>query len=88
MLHCSGTSRVLFPDGVTQQTVVPEPDSGLSVCPLDDHVLWDVTLLPTLQPMESVVLTFEVDRSGTQLADGNYSNEGRQNRGTTTQEPA
>ena len=54
---------------------VPEPDSGLSVCPLDSHVLWDVTLLPTLQPMESVFLTFEVDRSGAQLADGNYSNE-------------
>ena len=73
--QCGGTSTSLFPDGVTQQTVVPEPDSGLSVCPLDSHVLWDVTLLPTLQPMESVVLTFEVDRSGAQLADGNYCNE-------------
>ena len=73
--QCSGTSTSLFPDSVTQQTVVPEPDSGLSVCPIDGHVLWDVTLLPTLQPMESVVLTFEVDRSGAQLADGNYCNE-------------
>ena len=66
----------------------PESDSGLSAYPLDSHVLRDVTLLPTLQPMESVVLTFEVDRSGTQLADGNHSNEGGQNQGTTTQEPA
>ena len=75
MLHCGGASRVLFPGGVTQQTVVPQPDSSLSVCSLDSHVLWGVTLFPTLQPMESVVLPFEVDRSGAQLADGNYSNE-------------
>ena len=64
--QCGGTSTSLFPDGVTQQTVVPELDSGLSVCPIDGHVLWHVKLLPTLQPMESVVLTFEVDRPGAQ----------------------
>jgi uncharacterized repeat protein (TIGR01451 family) len=73
--QCGGTSTVLFPDGITQQTVVPEPDPGESGCPLDSQLLWDVTLLPTLQPTESVVLTFEVDRSGAQLTDGNYCNE-------------
>lgn len=70
-----GPSTVLFPDGITQQTVVSEPDPGLSGCPLDGHILWDVTLLPTLQPYESVVLTFEADRSGGQLSAGNYCNE-------------
>ena len=73
--QCGGTSTLLFPDGVTQQTVVPEPDPGNEGCPLDRHVLWDVTLLPTLQPSESVVLTFDADRSGAQLAAGNYCNE-------------
>ena len=57
-----------------RETVVPEPDEGQTGCPLDRHLLWDVTLLPTLQPYESVVLTFEADRSGGQLAAGNYCN--------------
>ena len=73
--QCGGSSTILFPDGVTQQTVAPEPDPGEQGCPLDRNVLWDVTLLPTLQPADSVVLTFAADRSGAQLAAGNYCNE-------------
>lgn len=73
--QCGGTSTILFPDGITQQTVAPEPDPDLTGCPLDSHILWDVTLLPTMQPAESVVLTFQTDRSGAQLSDGNYCNQ-------------
>ena len=72
---CGGTSTILFPDGVTQQTVAPDPDEGQTGCPLDRHIIWSVTLLPTMQPGESVVLTFEADRSGSLLSDGNYCNE-------------
>ena len=72
---CGGMSTLLFPDGVTEQTVAPDPDEGQTVCPLDRHIVWNVTLLPTLQPYESVVLTFDADRSGSILSDGNYCNE-------------
>lgn len=72
---CGGTSTLLFPDGVTQQTVTPDPDEGQTGCPLDRHIIWNVTLLPTLQPAESVILTFDADRSGAQLSAGNYCNQ-------------
>ena len=72
---CTGTSTVLFPDGVTQQTVVPEPDPGELGCPTDRHIVWDVTFLPPLKFAESVTLTFGADRDGGLLPQGNYCNE-------------
>ena len=85
-IYCWGSSGNVYaqnetdgvkavPDGVTQQTVAPDPDEGQTGCPLDRHIVWNVTLLPTLQPYESVVLTFGADRSGALLSDGNYCNE-------------
>ncbi|MCI0794178.1 MAG: DUF11 domain-containing protein [Chloroflexi bacterium] len=72
---CAGTSTILLPDGVTQQTWAPDPDPGGEGCPTGQETVWNVNSLPPLQSGESVVLTFQATRSGAILADGNYCNE-------------
>ena len=76
--NCAANSTILLADGVTQQTLSPDPDPGGDGCPLgplDRHIVWDTTFLAPLQPGESVALTFEAVRAGGLLSDGNYCNE-------------
>ena len=73
--NCAGTSTILLADGVTQQTLVPDPDPGGEGCPTGQEVVWNVSSLPPLQSRGSVVLTFQATRAGAILADGNYCNE-------------
>jgi hypothetical protein len=72
---CTATSTILFPDGITQQIVFPEPDPEGQSCPTDRHIIWDVTMLPALKSRESVTLTFDANRAGGPLDLGNYCNE-------------